>query len=53
MKKQIIEGEYAYILWSAESEMLSIPFGTDTFRIVEGKIVAQTFVGQIIPKEEE
>ena len=41
MQKQIIEGEYAYILWSAESEMMSIPIGTDTFRIVDGRSCRQ------------
>ncbi len=50
MKKQVIEGEYAFIFWSGESVAMSIPFGTDTFRIVDGKIVVQTFAGQIIMK---
>jgi len=48
--KQTIEGEYAYIVWSAGSAKTMIPFGTDTFQIVKGKIVAQTFAGQIISK---
>jgi hypothetical protein len=50
VQKQTIEGEYAYIVWSAGSAKMMIPFGTDTFRIVKGKIVAQTFAGQIISK---
>ena len=53
MKKQVIEGEYAFIFWSGESVAMSIPFGTDTFRIVDGKIVVQTFAGQIISKVKE
>tara|TARA_Y100001934_G_C11724339_1_gene482777 strand:+ start:85 stop:528 length:444 start_codon:yes stop_codon:yes gene_type:complete len=48
MLKQVVEGEYAYIVWSAGSAKMTIPFGTDTFRIVDGKIVAQTFAAQIM-----
>jgi ketosteroid isomerase-like protein len=42
--KQEIDGEYAYILWSALPVVL---FGGDTFRVHNGKIVAQSFVGQM------
>jgi hypothetical protein len=47
---QIVEGEIAYIVWSGESETLSIPFATDTFVIRDGKIVAQTFTPQMEKK---
>ncbi|MEE9277380.1 MAG: nuclear transport factor 2 family protein [Dehalococcoidia bacterium] len=50
LKRQEIEGEYAYILWSAESDKISIPTGTDTFVIRDGKIAFQTFAGHMIPK---
>jgi ketosteroid isomerase-like protein len=43
--RQDIHGEYAYILWSVAPV---VPFGGDTFHIHNGKIVAQSFVGQIV-----
>lgn len=42
--KQEIDGEYAYILWSA---LPAVAFGGDTFRVHNGKIVMQSFVGQM------
>jgi hypothetical protein len=44
--RQDVNGEYAYILWSAAP---AVPFGGDTFRVHDGKIVMQTFVGQMAP----
>jgi ketosteroid isomerase-like protein len=41
--KQEIDGEYAYVLWSAEP---ILPFAGDTFRIHDGKIVMQSAVFQ-------
>ena len=35
-----VEGEVAYITWSAGPEL---PLGTDTFVVREGRIVSQTF----------
>ena len=40
----------ACIVWNAESAKVKIPFGTDTFFIKEGRIVAQTFACQMVPK---
>ncbi len=48
--QQSIAGDYAYLVWSGESEFIAIPFATDTFVIRDGKILLQTFAGQIIPK---
>ena len=48
--KQIIEGEIAYLLWTGESAHYRIPWGTDTFVIRAGKIVAQTFAAQMEAK---
>ncbi len=50
MKQQVIQGEIAYILWAASSGTHNIPLGTDTFVVRDGKIVAQTFAGQIDEK---
>jgi len=47
IKKQLIDGEIAYLYWSGESESVEIPFATDTFIIRDGKIVKQTFAAEI------
>ncbi|MBZ0289943.1 MAG: nuclear transport factor 2 family protein [Anaerolineae bacterium] len=39
--KQAIDGEFAYVLWSAEPV---IQFAGDTFCIRDGKIIMQSFV---------
>src|SRR5262245_3942371 len=48
--KQSIEGEIAYLLWTGESAQYRIPWGTDTFVVRAGKIVAQTFAAQMDAK---
>ncbi len=50
MQQQVIHGEVAYILWSAASDSHDVPLGTDTFVIRDGKILVQTFAGQIDAK---
>ena len=50
MKEQHVEGEYAYILWTAETADNVYELGTDTFVVRNGKIVAQSFTGKITPK---
>ena len=40
MKQQSIEGDYAYILWAAETADNVYEMGTDTFVVRDGKIVA-------------
>jgi ketosteroid isomerase-like protein len=50
MKQQVVEGDYAYILWTAETADNIYELATDTFVVREGKIVAQSFTGKVIPK---
>ena len=50
MKQQFIEGDYAYILWSAETVDNVYEMGTDTFVVRDGKIVAQSFTGKVTPQ---
>ena len=40
MQRQDIQGEYAYIVWDIGD---IAPLGTDTFHIVDGKIMMQSF----------
>lgn len=50
MKQQLVEGDYAYILWTAETADNVYELATDTFVVGEGKIVAQSFTAKIRPK---
>ena len=51
MKQQSVDGDYAYILWTAETADNVYEVGTDTFVVRDGKIVAQSFAGKITPKD--
>lgn len=37
-------------IWKAETPQVSMPFGSDSFFIRDGKIVRQTVVTQVVPK---
>lgn len=50
MKKQIIQGDYAYVIWTAETADNVYEFATDTLVVRDGKIAAQSFAAQITPK---
>ena len=50
MKQQSVDGEYAYILWTAETADNVYELGTDTLVVRDGKIVAQSFAGKITPR---
>lgn len=50
MHQRYVEGDYAYILWSAETADNSYEAATDTFVVQNGKIVAQSFAAGITPK---
>jgi len=47
MINQQIEGEIAYIVWSAESPRYRVPLATDTYLIRDSKIVIQTLTAKI------
>lgn len=50
MQEQYADGDYAYILWNAESADNVYEAATDTFIVRKGKIVAQSFAAKISPK---
>ena len=50
---QSVEGDYAYILWTAETADNVYEIGTDTFVVRSGKIAAQSLAGKITPKSTE
>ena len=51
MQRQYIEGDHAYILWTAETADNSYEFATDTFVVRNGKIIAQSFAAKLKPKQ--
>lgn len=50
MRQQFVEGDYAYILWTANTSENVYELGTDTFVVRDSKIVAQPFTGKIVAK---
>ena len=50
MKQRCVEGDYAYILWTAETADNSYEVATDTFVVRNGRIVAQSFAAKVNPK---
>lgn len=49
-KQQLIEGEYAYTVWSAETADNSYEFASDTLVIQDGSIRFQAFAAKVKPK---
>ena len=47
---QQVEGDTAYIVWTAESADNVFDIATDTFIVRNGRIVTQTFAGKILCK---
>jgi hypothetical protein len=48
--RQEVDGDTAYIVWTAETAENVFEIGSDTFIVRNGKIVTQTFAGKISPK---
>lgn len=46
----IVEGDFAYLLWHAETPDNVYEFCTDTFYVPDGTIEFQTYAGKIEPK---
>ena len=49
-KQQLIEGEYVYLSWTAETADNSYELASDTFVIQDGSIRLQAFTAKIKPK---
>ena len=50
MQQRSIEGDHAYIIWTADTADNSYEFATNTFVVRNGKIIAQSFAAKIKPK---
>ena len=49
-KNRVIEGDYVYTLWSAETPENSYELASDTFVIRNGSIELQAFTAKVRPK---
>ncbi|OLY90572.1 SnoaL-like domain-containing protein [Cnuella takakiae] len=50
MRQLMVTGSTAYIVWASDSQVASIPLGTDTFFLQDGKIRLHTVAAHILPK---
>ena len=50
IKKMIAKGNKVYIFWIADSPVVNVPFATDSFEIIDGKILWQSAAFQVIQK---
>ena len=51
LEERTVEGEYAYIVWNANTPENTYEFATDTFVIRDDEIVAQTLGTVVTPKD--
>jgi len=51
-KQRLVEGDCAYMVWTAETADNVYELATDTFVVRNGKIVAQSFTAKITPKRQ-
>jgi hypothetical protein len=47
--KSVVIGDVAYMVWNAVTPTLEFKYAMDTFIIVDGKIVSQTYAGDVVP----
>jgi ketosteroid isomerase-like protein len=50
IKQMIAKGDKLYVVWDADSPVVSVPIGTDSFEIIDGIIVWQSTAIHIIQK---
>jgi ketosteroid isomerase-like protein len=50
MKQRSVDGDFAYVLWTAETADNIYEIGSDTFVVRDGQIVAQSLASKITPK---
>jgi hypothetical protein len=47
--KSVVIRDVAYIVWKAVTPTYEFKYATDTFIIVNGKIISQTYAGDVVP----
>jgi hypothetical protein len=43
-----VAGDVAYVVWTATTPTLNFKYATDTFIVKDGKIVSQTYAGDVV-----
>jgi hypothetical protein len=46
--KSVVSKDVAYIVWTATTPTLNFKYATDTFIIQDGKIIRQTYAGDVV-----
>jgi len=49
MRQRIVDGDHAFIVWTARTADRNYELGTDTFVIRDGKIILQSFASKTTP----
>lgn len=49
LTKTVVSRDIGYMVWKAVTPTLAFKYATDTFVIVDGKIVSQTYAGDVVP----
>lgn len=47
--KTVINKDVAYFVWTATTPTLNFRYATDTFIVQDGKIIRQTYAGDVLP----
>ena len=50
IKKMIAKEDKVYLVWTADSPVIEVPFATDCFQVKNGKIIWQSVAFQATPK---
>jgi len=50
MKQTLVHGDWAFIVWTAETPDNRYETAADTFVLHDGTIVVQTFAAKVTPK---
>ena len=48
VQKTVVTGDVAYFVWTATTPTLNFKYATDTFIVQDGKIVRQTYAGDVV-----
>jgi hypothetical protein len=52
-KQRLVEGDYAYMVWTAQTPDNIYELATDTFVMRKGKIAAQSFTAKVSSKRQQ
>ena len=50
IKQKLVKNNWVYLAWNADSPVISIPTGADTFVVEDGKIMLQTVAMHLMSK---